>query len=63
MSFKTTYTIDKFSFSNVGFGGSIQAGPVNMYLMADNLLSYMNIADSHYASVQFGINIISWGKK
>lgn len=63
MSFKTTYTVDKYSFDNVGFGGSIQAGAVNMYLMADNLLSYMNIFNSHYASVQFGINIISWDKK
>tara|TARA_R110002051_G_scaffold107681_4_gene180602 strand:+ start:5281 stop:6732 length:1452 start_codon:yes stop_codon:yes gene_type:complete len=63
ISFKTTYTIDKFSYTNIGLGGSIQVGPVNMYLMADNLLAYKNIADSHYASVQFGLNIISWGQK
>ena len=63
MSVKTTYTIDKFSYSNVGLGVSIQAGPVNMYAMADNLLSYGNLADSNYASFQLGLNIISWGKK
>lgn len=63
LSFKTTYTIDKFSYTNIGLGGSIQVGPVNIYLMADNLLAYKNIADSHYASVQFGLNIISWGQK
>lgn len=63
MAFKTTYTIDKFSYANIGLGASMQLGPVHMYLMADNLLAYKNIADSHYASVQFGINILSWGQK
>ncbi|MGB5553934.1 MAG: DUF5723 family protein [Flavobacteriaceae bacterium] len=62
LALKTTYTVDKFSFTNVGFGLSIQAGPVNVYAMADNLLAYRNIAASRYASFQLGINIISWGK-
>ena len=62
MAVKTTYTIDKYSYSNVGLGLSLQAGPINMYLMADNLLAYRNIAASNYASFQLGINIISWGK-
>ncbi|RDY60674.1 DUF5723 family protein [Flagellimonas nanhaiensis] len=59
-SFKTTYTVDKYSLSNVGLGLNFQAGPVNFYVMGDNLLGYQNIADSHYASLQFGFNIISW---
>ncbi|MDV7140268.1 DUF5723 family protein [Maribacter sp. TH_r10] len=63
MTMKATYTADKFTFTNVGLGASIQAGPVNFYLMADNLLAYSNIADSNYTSFQFGLNIISWGKK
>jgi hypothetical protein len=63
MTLKTTYTVDKFSYTNIGLGASIQAGPVNMYVLADNLLGYRNLADSHYASIQFGLNIISWGKK
>ena len=63
MAVKTTYTVDKFSSTNIGLGVSLQAGPVNIYLMADNLLAYQNIAASHYASFQLGLNIISWGKK
>lgn len=63
MALKTTYTVDKFSATNVGLGASIQAGPINMYLMADNLLAYQNIANTRYASLQFGLNIISWGRK
>ncbi len=39
---------------------SLQAKPVNFYLMADNLLSYRNFHDSHYASLQLGLNVISW---
>lgn len=60
LALKTTYTIDKFSFSNIGLGINLQAGPVNFYMLADNLLGYTNIPDSHYASLQFGFNIISW---
>jgi len=63
MALKTTYTIDKFSRTNIGLGLNAQAGPVNIYLIADNLLAYRNIADTHYASFQIGLNIISWGKK
>ena len=59
---KATYTADKFSLTNIGLGVSVQAGPVNLYLMADNLLAYQNLAASQYTSFQLGLNIISWGK-
>ena len=60
LSLKGTYTVDKYSFTNIGLGANFQMGPVNFYVLADNLLNYSNIADSHYASLQFGFNIISW---
>ncbi len=60
LALKTTYTADKYSFTNVGLGLNLQTGPVNFYIMADNLLSYQNIPASNYASLQFGFNIISW---
>ncbi|MDC6387230.1 DUF5723 family protein [Maribacter sp. PR1] len=63
LALKATYTADKFSYTNMGFGFSLQAGPINLYAMADNLLSYRNIAASNYASFQLGLNIISWGRK
>ena len=63
MALKTTYTANKFTLTNIGLGVNFQAGPVNLYLLADNLLAYRNIAASNYASFQFGLNIISWGKK
>jgi len=63
MAIKAAYTVDKFSYTNLGLGLNLQTGPVNIYVMADNLLAYRNIAASHYASFQLGLNIISWGKK
>lgn len=63
LALKATYTADKFSYTNLGLGMNLQAGPFNFYIMADNLLSYQNIAASNYASFQFGLNIISWGNK
>lgn len=63
LAVKATYTADKFTYTNIGFGLSLQAGPINLYAMADNLLAYRNISNSRYASFQLGLNIISWGKK
>lgn len=60
IALKGTYTVDKYTLSNFGLGMSMQAGPVNFYLLADNLLGYRNLAASQYASFQFGFNIISW---
>ncbi len=60
LAVKTTYTVDKFSYSNLGLGFNLQLGKFNMYGMADNLLAYRNLADAHYVSFQFGFNILSW---
>ena len=60
LALKTTYTVSKYSLTNLGLGINFQAGPINFYVLADNLLGYQNVADSHYASLQFGFNIISW---
>jgi hypothetical protein len=60
LAVKGTYTVDKFSATKVGLGVNLQAGPVEFYLLADNLLAYGNLADAHFASLQFGLNILSW---
>lgn len=60
ISLKTTYTVDKYSATNIGFGANLNLGPVNLYAMADNLVGYRNLAASQYASFQLGINVISW---
>jgi len=62
LAVKATYTVDKFSATKVGLGMNLQAGPLQFYLLADNLLAYGNLADAHFASLQFGLNILSWGR-
>lgn len=63
LALKVTYTADKFTRTNIGLGINLQAGPINFYMLADNLLGYQNIPDSNYASLQFGFNILSWSSK
>ncbi|UNZ00394.1 DUF5723 family protein [Zhouia spongiae] len=55
---RAAYTVDKFSATNIGIGLSTHFGNFNLYILADNLLEYENLADAHNASVQFGINYI-----
>ncbi|MEO2081046.1 MAG: DUF5723 family protein [Leeuwenhoekiella sp.] len=56
---KLTYGIDSFTYTNVGFLISAKIRSFNVYLAADNLLSYSNIADSNTASFQIGFQLIS----
>ncbi len=58
LQIKTTYTVDAFSFTNVGLGMSAALGPVQFYIMADNLLEYQNLAKSQSVSLQLGFNYI-----
>ncbi len=55
---KLTYTVDPYSFSNIGMGLSTQIGIFNAFFTADNLLNLANIYDMKSASFQLGINFI-----
>lgn len=63
LQIKATYTIDSYSFKNVGLGLSSQFGIVNFYILADNLLGYTDLAKANVLSFQIGFNIISQGSK
>ena len=56
-SAKATYTIDLYSFANVGLGIVTDIGKFNFYLAADNLIYYGNIAKAKSVSLQVGFNI------
>lgn len=58
LSLRGAYTIDRYSYSNIGLGMSAKVGPVNLYVMGDNLLGYRNLAKSNSASVQLGLNFV-----
>lgn len=55
---KATYTIDSYSFSNIGLGISTNIGSLNFYIMVDNLLEYQNLYNAQSASLQLGFNYI-----
>ena len=56
LSLKGTYTVDKFSFYNIGIGVSTHIKSFNFYLTADNLVALPTIKNSNYQSFQFGMN-------
>ncbi len=58
LSAKATYTVDSYSFTNVGLGLSADLGKVNFYIAADNLIKYSNLAKAKSVSLQLGFNII-----
>lgn len=60
---KTTLGVDQFQWLNLGLGTQVQAGPIQFYLLADNILGYRNIATSHSAYIQFGLNVLAWKPK
>lgn len=59
---KVTYTADPYSFYNLGAGISTTLGPVNLYVLADNLLYLNNLYDTQSMSVQVGVNFIFFNK-
>ncbi|PKA83457.1 hypothetical protein ATE92_1612 [Ulvibacter sp. MAR_2010_11] len=57
VSAKATYTVDPYSYSNVGLGVTADIGKFNFYVAADNLLRYGNLAKAKSVSLQLGLNI------
>jgi len=55
---KVTYTLDDYSFYNIGAGFSAQIGKLNFYGMIDNIVQFSDIASANSVSLQLGINII-----
>ena len=63
LDMKATYTIDSYSYKNIGLGISSMIGPVNFYVLADNLLEYKDVTKANSASFQLGLNVIFKDKK
>ena len=55
---KVTYTVDRFSAKNVGVLVSTKINKFNVYLAAENVLDYPNLAKAYNASVQFGFQLV-----
>ncbi|KAB1155214.1 hypothetical protein F7018_12105 [Tenacibaculum aiptasiae] len=55
---KFTYTIDDFSYTNIGLGLSSKIGKFHVYGLVDNIFGLADLVDTNTASFQFGMNII-----
>jgi hypothetical protein len=58
LQMKATYTLDTYSYSNIGLGLSSTFGKVNWYILANNLLAYTDLAKAQSLSFQFGLNVV-----
>ncbi|CAN1566521.1 Domain of unknown function DUF5723 [Flavobacteriaceae bacterium] len=63
LQMKATYTIDSYSFTNVGLGLTTKIGVFNFYAMADNLLAFRDVSKANALTFQIGFNIISGGSR
>jgi hypothetical protein len=54
---KITYTLDSYSFDNIGLMAVGDIGKFNVYLGFDNLLRYENLAKANSLSLQLGFNL------
>lgn len=55
---KVTYTIDDYSFYNIGLLLSTHINDFNFYISGNNLLKYSNLANARGISIQLGFNVI-----
>ncbi len=55
---KATYTVDSYSFTNLGLGLSAHLSNINFYFLVDNLLEFQNLAKAQSVSLQLGLNYI-----
>jgi len=57
LSAKATYTVDPYSYYNLGMGIAANFGKFNFYVATDNIQHYGNLAKAKSISLQLGFNI------
>ena len=55
---KLTYTLDNYSYNNIGLGVSAQFGNLNFYGILDNVAELSDISSTKNVSLQFGFNLM-----
>jgi hypothetical protein len=55
---KLTYTLDNYSYNNIGLGVSAQFGNLNFYGILDNVAELSDISSAKNVSLQFGFNLM-----
>ncbi len=57
LSASVSYAMYNRSFTNVGFGLSLNGGPVQIYMVSDNILAPLIPESSKNAHIHFGLNL------
>ncbi|WP_299012228.1 DUF5723 family protein [uncultured Polaribacter sp.] len=55
---KLTYTVDDYSYTNIGLGVSAQIWKLNFYGILDNITALSDLSSANSVSLQFGFNLI-----
>jgi hypothetical protein len=63
LSTTINYTIYNGSFSNIGFGLSLKGGPIQFFIMSDNVLSLIKPFDTRNVHVCGGLSLNIGGKE
>ncbi len=57
------YSMYGRSYNNLGFGINIKGGPIQFYVMSDNLMAFVNPASAKMVHVSTGMNIVIGPRK
>jgi hypothetical protein len=58
LSASVNYGMYANSYSNVGFGLSLRSGPLQFYVLTDNILAPFNLGGTRTASLSLGLNLV-----
>ncbi|MEI7980957.1 MAG: DUF5723 family protein [Bacteroidota bacterium] len=58
LSLMAGYTIATDSYTNFAFGFAVNAGPVQLYLLTDNILGIAQLNNTRFSNTHFGINLV-----
>ena len=58
LSASVNYGMYANSFTNIGFGLSLRGGPLQLFVISDNILAPFNLGGARTASVSVGLNLV-----
>jgi hypothetical protein len=58
LSASVNYGMYANSFTNIGFGLSLRGGPIQLFVLTDNILAPFNLGGTRTASVSVGLNLV-----
>jgi hypothetical protein len=58
LSASVNYGMYAKSYSNLGFGLSLRGGPLQLYVLTDNILAPFNLGGTRTASLSVGLNLV-----